>query len=261
MEKYTKQMKQAKAKAEEQTLNRVLCWMAGGAVLEFLLLILKRYYINYTAGQIGLRVALGTAVKVVAVLALVGAVAAGMLWNNGRKAGQSKPWAEASGLFLAGMSLSCFVTWGFSSAGLRLMTLVIPAIVVLGMIYFLYQHEFFLLTTGSCLGLLGIWICSRSNGGSYSLVGYGYCLAAVAVLLAVALLCRKAEGGKGLVEWKGKSYKLLSGKSGAPLIYVGSALTVAVLAGAMFGAPSGILYAAQVAWLLIMAVYHTIKLM
>ena len=90
MDKNAKQKKAAKAKAEEEALNRILCWVAGGAVLEFLLLLLSRYWSHYTVEQIDFRVALGTAVKILAVAALCCAAGAGYWWNSARKKGQRR---------------------------------------------------------------------------------------------------------------------------------------------------------------------------
>ena len=37
-----------RAKQEDALLNRVLAWIAGAVVLEALLLLLDRYYVNYS---------------------------------------------------------------------------------------------------------------------------------------------------------------------------------------------------------------------
>ena len=71
MDNNVKKKKAARAKAEEEALNRILSWIAGGSVLEFLLMLLNKYWNHYTAAQIELRVALGTAVKFLAVAGLL----------------------------------------------------------------------------------------------------------------------------------------------------------------------------------------------
>ena len=88
MDKNEKELKAAKAKQDEAALNRVLFWIVGGALLEFLLLLLNRYYSSYTVAQIQLRVALGTAVKIMAVAALVCAVATAVWWRMARTNGK-----------------------------------------------------------------------------------------------------------------------------------------------------------------------------
>ena len=137
MDKNAKQLKAAKERQEEAALNRVLCWIAGGAVLEFLLLLLNRYYSHYTVAQIELRVALGSAVKILAVAALACAAAGAFWWNNTRKNQKRGTLPGILTLFLAGVSISCFATWLFDTAGLRLMYLGVPCVIVLVMIYYL----------------------------------------------------------------------------------------------------------------------------
>ena len=58
-----KNAKRRKEKEEENALNHILCWLAGGVILEFLLLTLSRYWYNYTMDQFQFRLALGTGVK------------------------------------------------------------------------------------------------------------------------------------------------------------------------------------------------------
>lgn len=261
MDKNAKQLKAAKASQEEAALNRVLCWIAGGAVLEFLLLLLNRYYSHYTVAQIELRVALGTAVKVLAVAALLCAAAGAFWWNSARKNQKGTGLPGFLTLFLAGASISCFSTWLFDAAGLRLMYLAVPCAVVLVMIYYLYQHEFFLVACGSALSLLGTWVSSRGLGGGYAALAYGVVILSALAVLAGAALCRRAQANGGAVEYRNKKIQVVAKDANYALLYLSFAISMVVLAGAALGASSVILRAVAVAWLLIMAVYYTMKLM
>lgn len=260
MDKNTKQMKAIRAKQEEAALNRVLCWLVGGSVLEFLLLLLNRYYNHYTVSQIDLRIALGTAVKVLAVAALVGALACGAWWNSARKSGKSTTIPGALGLFLAGGSVSCFATWFFAGAGLKLMYLAVPAAIVLAFIYYLYQREFFLVAAMSAEALLGVWVCARALGGKYAPVAYVYLLVAAVDLVCALLSCRKAQGDNGKVTFRGRTILTLSRDANYALLYASAVIALATLAAAVLSVPTTILLAVLVAWLLIMAVYYTVKL-
>lgn len=261
MDKNAKQVKEIRAKQEETALNRVLCWIAGGAVLEFLLLLLNRYYTHYTVEQIDLRVALGTGVKILAVAALACAAAAGFWWNAARKNGKGANLPGLLTIFTAGTSVSCFATWFFSAAGLRLMYIGVPVVVVLALIYYLYQREFFLVACTITLGLLGVWISSRALGGSYGVVAYLYTALAALVILAGALLCRKLQGDRGALEVKGEKRRLLPKDANYAFLYVTAAVTLAVLVAGVLAVPTMILYGALAACALIMAVYYTVKLM
>lgn len=261
MDKNAKQKKAARVRAEEEALNRILCWVAGGAVLEFLLLLLTRYWIYYTGAQVNLRLALNTAVKILAVAGLACAGGAGYWWNNARKNGKGANLPGTLCLFMVGVSVTCFAAWFGSDAGLRLMGYVVPAAVVLALIYYLYQHEFFLLALQSVLALLGIWMCSKGLGGVRSLFCYGYVVVAALLLLAAAGLCRKAQGGQGKVELAGKERNLFSKDANYGLLYAGAVIALVTLIVAAIGISSVVLYAVEVAWLLVMAVYYTVKLM
>ncbi len=261
MDKNMRQAKAAKARSEEAALNRIMCWLAGGVVLEFLLLFLDRYYNHYTVSEVELRVALGTTVKILAAAALICAAAAGFWWNTARKGGRSVNLPATLCLFLAGLSLSCFAAWFFPSMGLRVMYLIVPGVIVLALVYYLYQREFFVVACQSALALLGIWLCSLGLSGANSLACYAYAAGAVVLVLLAALLCRKAQGEKGLVTWKGRQVRLFAKDANYALLYGGGIVTVGVLVAALIGAPSVILYAVEVAWTLIMAVYYTVKLM
>lgn len=74
MNKNTKQVKAAKAKAEEEALNRILYWVAGGSVMEFLLLLLNRYWSHYGPKTLQLRLVLEDVILWVGLAALAAAV-------------------------------------------------------------------------------------------------------------------------------------------------------------------------------------------
>ena len=261
MDKNAKQKKAAKARAEEEALNRILCWITGGVVLEFLLLLLSRYWTHYTVDQIDLRLALGTAVKILAVACLFCTVGAGYWWNNARKSEKGTNLPGTLCLFMAGVSVSCFAAWIVSDVGLKLMSFAVPAIVILALIYYLYLHDFFFIACQSVLALLGVWLCSRGLGGGYSMVCYAYVAAAAVLLLAFAFLCRKAQGERGVVELGGRTWELLSKDANYGLLYAGAVIALVTLVVAAIGISSMVLYAVSVAWVLIMAVYYTVKLM
>ena len=86
-------------------------------------------------------------------------------------------------------------------------------------------------------------------------------IVAAVLLLAFAFLCRKAQGGRGVVELGGRTWELLSGDANYGLLYAGAVIALVTLVVAAIGISSMVLYAVSVAWVLIMAVYYTVKLM
>ena len=52
MDNNVKKKRAARAKAEEEALNRILSWIAGGSLLEFLLMLLNKYCSRNFEGDI-----------------------------------------------------------------------------------------------------------------------------------------------------------------------------------------------------------------
>lgn len=259
MDKNVKKNRIAKAKAEEEALNSILYWVLGGLTLEFLLILLNRYWVNYRIAEFNFRDGiLEPAVKILAFLALAGVAAAAFWWKKG---GMKERLPLAAALMSLGISAGCFSAWLIGDAGITVMYTVVPAIVLLAVIYYLYQREFFLISCLSALGLLGIWLCSHGVSGRTGVVCWIYVLGALVLVGAVTLgfyLCQKDHGS---LTWEGKKFQLLSKDAVYLLLYATAAVAACVLLCALVGLPSMALYAVSVAWLLVMAVYYTVKLM
>lgn len=259
MDKSVKKNKAAKAKAEEEALNSILCWVVGGCVLEFFLVLLDRYWNHYRIGEITFRAhILDPAVKVLAFLALAGTAAAIFWW---KKEGLKGRLPLAVALVSFGISVGCFAAWFLNSAGLTVISTVVPAIILLAVIFYLYQREFFLISCLSALGLLGIWLCSYGVSGRTGMVCWIYVLCALVLVGAAAWCCYLCQKERGALAWKGKKLQLLAKETNYLPLYVTAAISAGVLVCALMGLTSMVLYAVAVAWLLIMAVYYTVKLM
>lgn len=194
MDNNAKKKKAEKAKEEEAALNRILCWIVGGTVLWALVLFLNRYLIYYKVSEHPVHVAVDIAAKILAVAGLVCAAGAGYWWNNAKKSGRNVNMPATLCLFMAGASLTCFAAWTLYDVGLKIMNLAVPVVVVLAVVEHLYQREFFLICCQSVLALVGIWLCDKGLGGSYSIVCYAYVALAALLLVLSAFLCRKAQG-------------------------------------------------------------------
>ena len=261
MDKNLKQTRAAKAKAEEAALNRILCWVTGGAVLEFLMLLLNRYWTNHRVSEIMLRVWLDTAVKVVAFVALALAAGAFAWWRSCHNRGKGVNLPATLCLTLVGISAGSFATWFFSDTGIRVMYMLVPVCVVLALVYYLYQREFFLLACQSVLALLGVWLCAQGINSSKAFLCYLYVVVAALAILASAFLCYKLQAGKGVLEWEERKWKIFSKDANYTFLYLGAVVAMLTLICAVLGLSQMVLYGISVAWLLIMAVYYTVKLM
>lgn len=260
MDKSVKKNKAAKAKAEEEALNSILYWFVGGCVLEFLLLLLKRYWVDYRLGaelNFLLHV-LMPAVTVLSFLALAGSAAAFFWW---KKSGMKARLPLAVALVSLGISAGCFSAWLLGAAGLKVIYTVVPVVILLAVIFYLYQREFFFISCLSTLGILGIWLCSHGVSGRTGVVCWIYVLCALVLVGAAAWCCYLCQKERGALAWKGKKLQLLAKETNYLLLYVTAAISAGVLVCALMGLTSMVLYAVAVAWLLVMAVYYTVKLM
>lgn len=261
MDKNKKVTKAARAKAEEEALNHILYWIAGGSVLEFLLLLLNRYYYYYRVKEYAIFAALDVTVKILAVAGLLCAGAAVYWYNGAKKAGKKSDLPAVLGVFLLGVSVSCFAAWFFYGSGIQLMYVAVPVVVVLAVIFYLYQREFFLISCESALALLSIWVCSRGLNGRYAMLAYGCVAVCALAVVGVAWLCRQAQAENGMLELSGKNVRLFAKDANYALLYLGAIILLVVLILAAIGINQMALYAVTVAWLLIAAVYYTVKLM
>ena len=85
-----KKEKQAqRAKQEDEILNKVLWWIVASVLLEMLLLLLNKVYVNYTVDQIDLAVALREDVfPKLAIILPICFVVMLVLWLAARKSGR-----------------------------------------------------------------------------------------------------------------------------------------------------------------------------
>lgn len=261
MNKNMKQVKAAKAKAEEEALNRILYWVAGGSVLEFLLLLLNRYWCHYGPKTLQLRLMLDKVIPVAGVLALVAAAGGAWLWVRAVREKKSVTLPILLCLMMLGIGGGCLAAKFFGEPGILLMCFLVLAVAVLAILYYLYQREFFLLSCQGAVVLIGLWICNRGLGGGKAVFCYLYVIGAVLVLLALAVLCRKLQAGNGVLEWGERKRRLLPKEVNYAFLYGGAAVSAAVLVCALLSLPIMVLCAVEVAWLFVMAVYYTVKLM
>ena len=258
MDKSVKKNRLAKAKAEEEALNSILWWFVGGCVLEFLLFLLNRYWVHYRINEVTFRAdILGPAVKVLAFVLLAAAAAATFWW---KKENFKKPLPLALSLVSLGASAGCFGAWLVGNAGIAVMITVVPGIVVLAILYYLYQREFFLIAALSALSLLGIWLCSHGMTGRKAVLCWIYVLCALVLIGAVTWGCSLCQKADGAFTWKGKKLQLLSKDANYLLIFITAGVAAALLLCAALSLPAMALYAVAVAWLLVMAVYYTVKI-
>lgn len=248
-----------RAREEDVVLTRVLWWILGTVALEALLLLLNKVYVNFSTEQINLVLAIQAAFQVLSIALpicfVVLLVWTLMSWKASRSAKVPGILTVIS-LILAACAVVIRV---YYSSGIRFLYVAVPAVAVLALIYYLYQREFFFAAVLSALGLLGVKVAPQAT--SDPLTAYGY-LAVLAVILVAAVICfRMVQCRKGRLKFLGKQVELLPESANYVMLYVTCALVaVAVIAALLLGGLT-VLYGVLVAWLLILAVYYTVRLM
>ena len=253
------QQKLQREHQEDAVLNKVLIWIVGAVVLEFLMLLLNRYYVHYTPATISLAMTLRSVFRVLAVALPVCAVALGVWCFSLYKKGKSVRLAGFLTVLGAALALCAVAVAVLGGSGIRLLYIGIPAVTVLMLIYYLYQREFFVSAALSAMGLLGVYLIPRTE--LFFAVPYIYAAAAAVVLAAVLLLCRKLQSGKGNLSVKGKTVEVFAKSAKYAMVYTTCGVVAAVMIAACFVGNMALLYGILAAWLLIMAVYYTVQLM
>ena len=243
-----KEQQAQRAKQEDVVLNKVLWWIVGAVVLEALLLLLNKVYANYTVEQIELAKSLRDvfsvlmiALPICFVVLLIWAVAA-------RKSGKfTRLSSVLAGVMLA-LAVCAVVIRVFDESGIRLLYVAVPAVAVLALIYYLYQREFFFAAVLSALGLLPA-------------IAYGYAVVLGVALVGAAVVFRVMQAAEGKLRLKGNWVEVLPKSANYALLYVTCGVVAAVVIAALLLGGLAVLYGVLVAWLLILAVYYTVRLM
>lgn len=254
----------ARQRQEDAVLNRVLVWFGGAVIVELIMLLLNRYFINYTTlpEEITLMAAIAKILPIAAIVCLVLCVAGALWCANARKAGKRAGVPLVLTLMLGALAVCFGVTYFFRGSGVQLMCGAVPVVAVMALVYYLYQKEFFAVTVLSAVGILGLWIIRKANGGS-DFVVYAYVAAAAVVMLLAVLAARKLQKSDGVLVRGEKRLHIFSHKANYGMIYLTCGIVAAVLiAACVLGtAVAYYLIFGLVAWLFVMAVYYTVKLM
>ena len=221
--------REARRRQEDRDLNRALIWVGAAIVLEFLLVLVNRYYINYrtTSESINLALAINAGLTVLQWVSLA-AVVACVVWavlrlNKGEKAGLQLTLIAGAGILL----ICSVVILHFQDAGVRMLFWLVPAWAALALVYYLYQREFFLAALVSGAGVLGLWFVRHAGAASlYTIVA----IAAI-VLLAAAMFWMKSHQGRLIVKEGIK--RVLPSDAGYGLMFASCVVSLAAIAAAV----------------------------
>lgn len=248
----------ARKQREDQALNRVLLWFGGAVILEFFLLLLNRFYLNFDVSGAGLAYGLAVFLRGLVWVSLAATVAAGGWWAVRRTKGGKTFLPGVCALVALAILVCSAVSSLWKGHGVQLLYLAVPALAVLALIYYLYQREFFLVALQGIAALFAIWGYRKLFGTRPEAVYVIFAVAAAVTLgvVGLALLLQK-NGGR----LKGK--QVLGKKANYWMLYLSGGVTVLsmVCALALGTTAAHVALFLVVAWLFAAAVYYTVRLM
>lgn len=144
------------------------------------------------------------------------------------------------------------------------LTILVPAVAVLAVIYYLFQRDFFCIAVISACGLLCLMLYRKLFYSLRSMLYAGFVLAFLLLAAAVVVLILLQLDKLKLPTALDKAIRvLLPRESNFPLLYATCALVALLLALTLIlgGTTAYYLMFVLVGWLFIMAVYYVVKLM
>ena len=248
----------AKKQKEDQALNRVLLWFGGAVILEFFLLLLNRFAINFDPQGIDLAAGIFRFLQVFAWVSLALAAAAVIWWAVCKK-GKGKTFLPGLCALVFGSLFVCaFVAGMWQDLGVQFLYVSVPVVAVLALIYYLYQREFFLVALQGGLVLFAMWAYRKLFYINVWLV-YGIFVAVAVLSVAAVVLAVVLQRGRGRL---GKT-RVLPKKANYLPFYVAGALALLslVLTFCLGATAAYVCLIANVAGLFGVAVYYTVRLM
>lgn len=233
---------------KDEPMNGAMKFFLAGCVAELYLLIIRRFYIN--ANSEWTRIAwydtylwvLAGIGAAVAVLGLIGA-----LTMRKVSARRKLLWCVAAGGAFVAVA-TALVRWNMST--LSLMTIAVPVIMLLGILWALYDREYALGLTVLGASLFVLWGFRRY--GSSIHVGSMVRVAVVVYIVVLVLLA--------LLVRSGKLSKFLSAKASLAPVYAACALSAAaLLVGLLVTSFSYYAMWALAIVVFALAVYYTVK--
>lgn len=153
---------------------------------------------------------------------------------------------------------SAALSFVFSPEMLTLIYIFIPALVVLYIVYYSYQHEFFMIALASILSGTSIWLLMSdlvNAADKFIFIAAGVIL----VLLTVFTIVAHSRGGK--MHLFGREVSLFKADAKFALLYIAHALSILLLAAAWFFPAFAIYFIfALVGYVLLTGIYFTVKL-
>ena len=251
-----KKQREARRHQEDVALQHWLLWVVGAVVLEGLLVLVNRFYINYYVSEVDIAYGFHYALRALRIAGPVLAVLA-LGWALFRlKKGQSAALPVVVASACGAVGICAHVAYKLKDVGVPMLFWLVIAWAVLALVYYLYQKEFFLAAAAVGMSILGLWFVRYGGGAGLEA---GLLAVGIVLVLAAALWLKKRGGvlpGAGHIQFvpKETAYGVVLISCLAGL----AALVAAMLLGSM---AAYYLIFLMLAWMFALFVYYTVKLM
>ena len=254
---FEKGKRERRQSAEDKVFNRMLLWLAGAVVVELLLLLLKKVYVDMLWTGVPAKMLLDFfGVYRIAGLVLT---AAGVVWLVlNLRAGRGMVLPVAITAAVAGLWLVSLLSYYWVEEGVKILLLLPAGAAVLIVIFFLYQRSFFYNGVFTGGAMLAVWMYGRYH--MYHPRVTMACLVGGWVVLAVSaaltFLLQRDDGKLGRV-------RVLPPSSNYMMTWITCAVAALamVLAVVLGVSMCHYLLYALAAWLFAQAVFFTVKMM
>ena len=251
-----KKQREARRQQEDIALQRGLMWVVGAVVLEGLLMLVNRFYVNYRVSEVEIAYGFHYALRFLRLAAPVAAIAA-LVWAALRlKQGGRLDLPLILAIACGAVGICSHVAVTLQENGMTMLFWLVIAWAVLALVFYLYQREFFLSAAGVGMSILGLWFV-RYQGGLR--LESSLAVAGIAVVLAAALWLKQRGG----VLPGAAKLRFLPKDAGYGVVLASCAAGLAaVLAAAVMGGTAAYyLIYLMLAWMFALFVYYTVKLM
>ena len=240
-----------------RSMNRALELLTAGFIAEFYLLMINNYFVKGSVGQV---LTMMTVLKVLLYAGLALVAAGIVLTVLSRKKSNIKPalsgWLLIIGVFF---TLSSELMLKIYPAGTTAMIILVPVVMILGIIFLLYQREFSVQAMALALSILAMILLGRGAGKeSWALVVKGYAVFAMIAVAAIEVFCTMAQKNDGCIG----NLRVFPPKADYRLAVTVPALCFVAILAALFA--SGVAYYGMWALsvvLFVLAVYYTVKML
>lgn len=242
---------------DDRVFNRMLLWLAGAVVVELLLLLLQKVYVDMIFDAMVAK-ALSDFFHVFSIAGAVVVIGCAVWAVLSRRGGKPMTLPVVIACVAACLWVVSLLCWFLYAEGVRILMMLPAAAAVLIIIFFLYQRPFFfnaILTGG---GLLALWLHKQYYMNHPTLITA--CIVGGVVVLAAAaaaaLQLRKTDGKLGRI-------RVMPVDSNYLMTFLTCAVTaVAMVLGLILGVSmSQYLMYVLVGWLFAQAVFFTVKMM